>query len=172
MDSLFTLWKTRNPQYREIYKTLFDFLTRKGGGTEVGREEQGKSFSNNYELYIYAFFLGLYSNEKIPIESNQPKAKFGQPIQFWGNMKAIGRKDYSIIQEFIFASLIAHSNIDFIKLENANQKEVEQVIRTLIIDMEEYANGGFAMLKEKYDENKTLFYNKEVFVDMVLPMND
>ena len=169
MDSIFNKWRTRVPQYRNMYHPLFEFLARKGGGSEEGREDQGKSFSNYYELYIYAFFLGLYNDEKIPIEDDQPKIKFGQPIQYWGNMKAIGRKNYSGIQEYIFSGLIANSDIDLLKLENADEQEIEKSVRNLIIDMEEYTNGGFNLLQEKYDNNKAFFYNKEVFVDMILP---
>ncbi len=172
MDSIFNKWKTRVPQYRLQYQHLFDFLGRKGGGSEVGKEDQGKSFSNHYEVYIYAFFLGLYRDERIEIEKDQDKKGFGQPIEYWGNMKAIGRKDYSSIQEYIYSALIVNSEIDLMELENYDEKGVEKSVRMLIGVMESYTNGGLSILQEKYEENPGFFFNKEVFVDMVLPAEE
>ncbi len=170
MDSIFNKWKTRVPQYRVEYQNIFEFLGRKGGGSEIAKEDQGKSFSNYYEVYIYAFFLGLYNDEKIEIEKGQDKKGFGQAIEYWGNMKAIGRKDYSSIQEYIFTALIVKSDIDLLELENFDEKGVEKTVRGLISLMENYTNGGLSILKEKYDENPGFFFNKEVFVDMILPI--
>ena len=68
MDKLFNEWKKSTPKYDKNLEHLFKSLTRKGGGAEVDREDKGKIFSNNYELYIFAFFLGLYNNkyEELP----------------------------------------------------------------------------------------------------------
>lgn len=64
MKNLFEKWKEKIPKYDIVFReTLFDKLTRKGGGSEQSKEDRGKQFANNYELYIYAFFLGLYKNE-------------------------------------------------------------------------------------------------------------
>lgn len=172
MDSIFNKWKTRVPQYRIEYQYMFEFLGRKGGGSEIAKEDQGKSFSNYYEVYIYAFFVGLYNDENIEIEKGQEKKGFGQPIEFWGNTKSIGRNDYSFIQEYIFTALIVKSDIDLLELENFDEKEVERTIRILISLMEDYANGGLSILQEKYDENPGFFFNKEVFVDMVLSVEE
>ena len=171
MKSIFNQWKTRNPKYNEIYKPLFEFFARKGD--ESKREDlkdlHGKTFSKQYEFYIYAFFYGLYQNEKVYLEKEDVKATFGQPIQYWGNVHTIDRKQFSDIQYYIFTALIAESDLDLLELENADEQKVEIAVKSLIKDMEAYANGGFILIQEKFIEDKAFFYNKEVFVDMVLP---
>jgi hypothetical protein len=68
MENLFDKWKTKIPKYAEEFRApLFDSLTKKFGGSEKSKVDLGKHFSNNYELYMYAFFLGLYNNELSPI---------------------------------------------------------------------------------------------------------
>jgi hypothetical protein len=86
MKDLFEKWKTRVPRYSEDYQPLFDSLSNKGGGSSGKQVNLGKHFGNNYELYLYAFFLGLYRDEPIPVVENAKRNDFGHPIQFWGNM--------------------------------------------------------------------------------------
>ncbi len=169
MDSLFNLWKTRVPQYNPEFQSILEYLGRKGGGSEEDREQQGKTFSTLYEVYIYAFFLGLYNGEKVEIEKGIDKKNFGQPIEYWGKMKAVGRKDYSEIQEYLFAAVIAKSDIDLIKLENADKSKVESAVRKLIREMEAYANAGFIILQDLYENNRNFLFSKENFVSMILP---
>ena len=68
MGNLIGKWKEKIPKYDKVFRELlFDKLTRKGGGSERSKEDRGKEFANNYELYMYAFFLGLYKKEFSPI---------------------------------------------------------------------------------------------------------
>ena len=86
MNNLFDKWKTKIPKYNEEFReTLFDSLTKKFGGSERNKIDLGKHFSNNYELYIYAFFLGLYSDEYLPIPETAKKVDFSHHIQHWGS---------------------------------------------------------------------------------------
>jgi hypothetical protein len=169
MDSIFNLWKTRVPQYNPKFQPLLEYLGRKGGGSETDKEQQGKTFSNLYEVYIYAFFLGLYSEEKVEIEKSIEKKGFGQPIEFWGKTKAIGRKDFSEIQDYLFAAVVAKSDIDLVKLENANSSKVESAVRKLTREMEAFANAGFVVLQDLYDNNRNFLFSKENFISLILP---
>jgi hypothetical protein len=58
MKNLFDKWKNRIPKYSEVYKDLFISLSQKFGAEGEKKINLGKHFSTNYELYIYAFFLG------------------------------------------------------------------------------------------------------------------
>ncbi|MGQ7868962.1 hypothetical protein [Sunxiuqinia sp. sy24] len=169
MESIFNLWKTRVPQYNPEFQPLLEYLGRKGGGSENDKEQQGKTFSNLYEVYIYAFFLGLYNGERVEIDKGVEKKNFGQPIEYWGKTKAIGRKDFSDIQEYLFAAVVAKSDIDLVKLENANSSKVESAVRKLIREMEAFANAGFIFLQDLYDNNRNFLYFKENFVSLILP---
>jgi hypothetical protein len=91
-----------------------------------------------------------------------------QKIQFWGNKGNVaGRKDFSSVQENIFASLIAKSDLDLIALEKGEITD-EQAIRTLIQTMENYTNGGLNVIKEKAEDLPNHFLNPTAFLDLIV----
>lgn len=168
MDNLFDKWKTRIPKYSdEFSQSLFDFLSKKFGGSEKQKIDLGKHFSTNYELYIYAFFLGLYRDEYLPIPVKSKKVDFSHHIQYWGSKNRIDRKDFSFIQEYIFMALIAKTDIDFIELEKGTITE-DEVVKSLIITMESYTNGGLNIIKEKFEENSSFFLQPTSFLNLIL----
>ncbi len=69
-----------------------------------------------YELYIYAFFIGLYSNKKRELVE---KKTFGQPTQYWGNLDSKKfSKAYPRLREYIFTALVAKTKeLDLIALK-------------------------------------------------------
>lgn len=83
MNNLFAKWKTRIPKYSEQHKDLFASLSQKYGAEGEKKISLGKHFSTNYELYMYAFFLGLYNDEFIPIPDGDKKVDFSHHIQYW-----------------------------------------------------------------------------------------
>lgn len=103
-EEFFEKWKTKEPEFDIRYRELlFDKLTRKGGGSEQSKEDRGKQFANNYELYIYAFFLGLYNNELEPIDNGVQKVSFRYQISLWGSKaNRFYRKDFTSLQENMF----------------------------------------------------------------------
>jgi hypothetical protein len=169
MENLFDKWKTKIPKYSEEYKEmLFESLSKKFGGSEKIKVDLGKHFSNNYELYIYAYFLGLYNNEFIPIPDNVIKVDFKYAISNWGSKgNRLERKDFTNLQEFIFTSLIAKTDVDLISLEKGEITE-EEVIKQLIHTLESYTNGGLTLIKEKMEENSNYFLQHTSFLSMIL----
>lgn len=169
MEILFEKWKEKIPKYdNQFRELLFDKLTRKGGGSEQSREDRGKHFSNNYELYIYAFFLGLYNNECIPIPTSSQKVDFNYAIQSWGSKSnRLDRKDFTNLQENMFIALVAKTPINFEALEKGELKE-ETVIKSLIDSMESFTNGGLTLLKEKLEDNPNYFLQPTSFLNMIL----
>lgn len=169
MENLFDKWKTKIPKYSEEFRApLFDSLSKKFGGSERMKVDLGKHFSNNYELYMYAFFLGLYNDEYLPISEKAKKVDFSHEIMHWGSKGGrILRNDFTVLQEFIFAALIAKSDIDFIKLEKGEINE-ESIVKELIQTMESYTNGGLTLIKEKLEENSNLFLQPTAFLTMIL----
>ena len=167
MQDLFNKWRSRYPYYNAEFKELFESFTKTGGSSQRTQISQGKHFSNNYELYIYAFFLGLYNNEFTPIPEGTKKADFGHPIQFWGNKRDPGRKEYSSIQENIFAALIAKTEIDLIALEKGELTE-DDAVKMLFQTMESYTNGGLILIKEKLEDNANYFLQNTAFLNLLL----
>lgn len=168
MDNLFDKWKTKIPKYSEVHKDLFNSLTQKFGAEGEKKISLGKHFSTNYELYMYAFFLGLYNEEFAPIPDNEKKTDFSYNIQHWGSKTTIStRNDFTYLQENIFIALIAKTDIDLIALEKGDIKE-DEVVKALIHTMESYTNGGLILIKEKIDENPNYFLQPPSFLNMIL----
>ena len=167
MESLFNKWKTKIPKYSEIHKDLFNSLSKKFGAEGEKKLNLGKHFSTNYELYIYAFFLGLYNEEFIPIPEKEKRVDFSHHIQFWGSKSTSIRKDFTILQEYIFMALVAKTDIDLIALDKGELSE-EDAIKMLINTMESYTNGGLTLIKDKIDQNSNYFLQNTSFLNMIL----
>lgn len=169
MENLFDKWKTKIPKYSEEFKdSLFMSLSAFKGAEGDKKLSLGKHFSTNYELYTYAFFLGLYNNEYTPIQSNVKKVDFSHHIQYWGSKTTVSvRKDFTKLQEYIFAALIAKSDIDFIALDKGEISE-DEVVKELIATMEAYTHGGLTLIKEKLEDNSSYFLNPTSFLDMIV----
>jgi hypothetical protein len=172
MKNLFETWKTKIPKYSEVHKDLFAALSQKFGAEGEKKINLGKHFSTNYELYTYAFFLGLYNNEFSPIPDGEKKTDFSHHIQHWGSKTTIStRKDFTNLQENIFIALIAKTDIDLIALEKGELNE-DDVVKSLIKTMESYTNGGLILIKEKLDENPNYFLQPTAFLNLILSGNE
>ncbi|WP_412987679.1 hypothetical protein [Pontimicrobium sp. IMCC45349] len=168
MDNLFDKWKTRIPNYSVEFKdTLFKPLSETGGAEGEKKISLGKHFSTNYELYTYAFFLGLYEDEYIPIPEGIKKDNFRHAIQNWGSKSSPIRKDFTNLQEYIFAALVAKTDLDFIVLDKGEITE-DQAVKKLIQTMESYTNGGLTLIKEKLEDSPSYFLNPTSFLDMIV----
>jgi len=169
MDSIFEIWKTRIPKYSEEFsESLFQSLSKKGGGSEKSRIDLGKHFANNYELYMYAFFLGLYRNEQIPISNGQKKVDFSHHIQYWGSKgNRFDRKDFTKMQDFMFMALVAKTDVNFIALDKG-EISVTDVVKGLITTMESYTNGGLTLIQEKVEDNPNFFLQPTAFLDFLV----
>jgi len=167
MENLFDKWKTKIPKYSIVHKDLFDSLSQKFGAEGEKKINLGKNFSTNYELYMYAFFLGLYNNEFTPITDGEKKIDFSHHIQHWGSKSSPIREDFTILQEYMFMALVAKTNINVLSLEK-EEVEIEEIVKQLISTMESYTNGGLILIKEKIEENSNYFLQSISFLNMIL----
>jgi hypothetical protein len=168
MDSLFELWKEKIPNYADNFKPLFELVALKGslGGNRVGL---GKHFDTNYELYLYAFFLGLYKNEFTPIPEKTKKENFKHHIKHWGSKNSSLRKDFVYLQKYMFAAVVAKTEIDFISLEKGVISE-EEIIKKLMYTFESYTNGGLTLIQEEMNENSNRFLQSTAFMNLLIPV--
>ena len=168
MKNLIEKWKTRIPKYSEVHKDLFDSYSQKFGAEGEKKINLGKHFSTNYELYTYAFFLGLYNNEFNPILDGEKKIDFSHHIQHWGSKTTVStRKDFTNLQENMFIALLAKTDIDLVALEKGDLDE-DDAVKLLIKTMESYTNGGLILIKEKLEENPNYFLQPTSFLNMIL----
>ena len=167
---LYDMWAKRNPQWEKRYEDniIKKFCDHSRGSTSL-REDRGKIFGAGYEIFIIAFFIGLYFNQRRPlVDDSQKRKSLGHPIQHWGNIDSVkGRKPYPKLREYIFIALIARTDVDFIALDKGEitpNKAVDMLIQT----MEEYANWGFNFMEDKLIDNPNYFYKETAFLEIFL----
>jgi hypothetical protein len=168
MMSLFEEWSNRIPKYDSIYReSLFKEITQYGGGSDQGRASKGKDFENGYELYIYAFFLGLNNSESRPIPKKNKKVDFRMKINAWGHKEnRLLRKDFSELQKYIFMACVAKTNVDLIALDKG-EIEVSKTALQLIETMESYTNGGLEIISLKLEDQRLLFDQPTGFFNLI-----
>ena len=159
MDSLLELIKNRAPRYSEKYDALIKKFSQFGGGSKDDKFAEGRYFSNAYEIYIYAVFIGLYNENPLPVASEDKLKKFWE-IKNW--------KPQSIVDTLI-SGIIGQSNIDLYDLTKGDESLIKSSIDEIIDLMEKYANGGFEFLQSKYDEDSGAFDdNENVFLELII----
>lgn len=155
--------KDRAPEYdAQYFQMILDFTIEQGStmgtSSDVNRWKQGKYFSTRYEMYMYAALLGLKKDYKIPIAYGTPKQKFIE-IQFWKP---------SDITDYVIMGILAKSNIDFNELENLGEEVIEKRITGLRGLLEDYANGGFDIIRSKKEADPAFFeQNDNCFLDLL-----
>lgn len=166
MQKLFDNWADRNPYWEikyedNILKTFSDY----GRGSSVFQEARGKIFGAGYEVLIIAFFLGLYNDKRKPLVGDASKRKvLGQPIKYWGNLDSKpGRLAYPNIRKYMFAALIARTDIDFIALDKG-EMTIKKAVDSLMQTMEEYINWGLDYISEKMEDNPNYFFKETAFL--------
>ena len=169
-EKLYDIWMSRNPQWEKRYEdTIIKNFCDFGRGATAFGKDRGKIFGAGYEIFIVAFFIGLYFDQKRPlIEDTQKRKILGQPIQYWGNLDSVkGRKAYPKLREHIFTALVARTDIDFIALEKG-EITTNKAVSMLMQTMEEYANWGFHFMEDKLTDDPNYFYRETAFLEVFL----
>jgi hypothetical protein len=155
--------KDRAPEYDANLEDLISrFTVMQGGRAGTAGEgttwEQGKYFANKYEIYMYASLLGLKNGYNLPFSGSSKKTKFIE-IKSWQPQD---------VAEYIIMGVLAKSDIDLNDIEEKEDDEVEKEILKLRKLMEEYANGGFDMIRSKLEQDPSFFDNNEnCFIDLL-----
>ena len=168
MENIYELWAKRNPEFEKRYQdTVLSVFSDYGKGVSQYNDIRGKIFGAGYEVYIIAFFIGLYYNQTKPLVEDTAKRKvLGQPIMYWGNIEErAGRKAYGKIREYIFAALVARTDIDWIALDK-EEITAQSVVKTLIDKMEEYANFGFDFILDELEQDPNYFFKESAFLNV------
>lgn len=167
MESLFELWSRRDPNWENRYQeSVMDVYCDYSKGRNSLQSARGKYFGAGYEMFIIAFFIGLYFDQTKPL-SDKVK-RFGWPIQKWGNFEyRFNRVPYDKIQKFMFAALVARTDVDLIALDKGEISS-KKVVDMLIDKMEQYANFGFSFIAEKMEEDPNYFFKETAFLHLFL----
>lgn len=168
MESLFDAWSKKNPEWEKKYaEVLMEPFTDYGRGTSQYTVSRGKIFGAGYEMFIIGFFIGLYFDKTRKLPDDKSKRKhFGHPIMFWGSQDGkakLGRTSYKKIQEYMFAALVAKTDIDFVSLEKGDAN-VNDAANSLLDKMEEYANYGFHYLEDMLENDPNSLFKDSAFL--------
>ena len=153
--------KERAPEYDVCHDDMITKFTvvqggRAGTASEKETWDQGKYFSNKYEIFMYATMLGLKNDYRAPLGSN--KKKFIE-MHSWKPIE---------LAEYIIMGVLAKLDVPLFEIESKDDREIEKIILDLRKLLEEYANGGFDKIKEKYDSDPAFFDNNEnCFLDLL-----
>lgn len=173
-EKLIDIWGRRNPRFEKKYETsVLRVLSDYGIGASENTGAKGKILGAGYEPYIMAFFIGLYSNKRLPLSEDSEDLKvLGQPLDKWGNVDSKKyRHAYSDLRSYIFVALVSRTEVDWIALDKGDIK-VSSVVTNLIETMEEYANYGFSVMEDKLKQNKGYFFSNRAFLDIFLQLTD
>lgn len=171
-EKLIDIWGRRTPKFEKKYEqSVMRVISDYGVGASENTGAKGKILGAGYEPYILAFFIGLYSNKRLPLSEEIDDLKvLGQPLQYWGNLDSKKfRRAYPNLRTYIFIALVAKTDIDWIALDKGDIK-VNTVVSQLIETMEEYANYGFSVMDDKLREDKGYFFSHRSFLDIFLQL--
>jgi hypothetical protein len=154
--------KDRAPEYEaQYFDLILEFTIEQGAGmgrqSEEERWKQGKYFSTRYEMYMYAAALGLRKDYKLPIARGTEKQKFIE-MRSWQPME---------VTDYLIMGVLAKSDLDFNALEDMEEEDVEKELTKLRSLLEEYANGGFDIIRAKKEVEPSFFLNENCFLDLL-----
>lgn len=163
MDLLYKAWSESMDSYYE--EQFFDPIVQKyvqyrWSGAD-NRQSRGRVFANGYEIFLYAFFIGLYKDERRPLQGK--KRNFRMEVFRWGSLKDKSREKYEI-QDYIFAALIAKSDIDLLALDRG-EMDVKEAVSILMTTLNEYANTGFHEIAARIEKAEEYFMVENNFFE-------
>lgn len=166
MHNLYEAWSKRDVFYEIGFRdTIVEDYCQYKGGTSESQKATGKTFNAGYEIFIYAFFLGLYADERRPLDGDT--TKFGQPIQYWGNVSQKGRSQYGRIRDYMFAAAATKANVDFVAVDRG-EITIADAVKDMINVMEEYANGGFYLMNSQMERIPNYFFENSGFLQFMM----
>ena len=141
------------PSYLAERKPLMEIISNKGG-----TKSEYTQFGNFYQTYMFAFFIGYHRGERQPL--------IGKTDNFFA---ISGWQPKSMVD---FIMMLLFSNVDDLKdwnlLEDMEESELDNKIKTFTTVMEEYANAGLLYLQDKYNNERHEFQDEFVFANLLL----
>lgn len=153
--------KEKSPGYDPLFEELIaKFTLLQGGKTGTSSESdlsnKGKFFFSRYEIFLYAAMLGLKKDYPIPL-TNTPRVFM--PMKNWTHQD---------LTDYMVASVLTKSGKDLFEIEKMDQEGVETVVTDIRKLIESYANGGFDLIRGKFEKEPSFFEgNDNCFIDLL-----
>ena len=146
---------SKRPRYAKSKIPVIDAFANKGQS-----KSEYSQFGPIYELYIYAFRLGLKKGMKHPLPTRNLTQDFVE-IGKW-------KRDSSLV-DFLLMIIFSHADeigFDWNELEDMDDKEIHKVISDIVEFIESYANGGLEYLQQEWEKG-SLINSSYLFVDLM-----
>ena len=150
------MYKLR-PGYLGRFEDLLRRYSQFGGGADDDKYTQGRSFSNVYEFYACAFFIGLYKDIPMDLSDDDDLKGFWE-IENWRPKEMI---------DHILACALARSNFDMLAVQEKEEAEVTADMRILRRTIEQYANGGLDYISKRVAEDPDQAEQDDFFLKMM-----
>ena len=90
-DKLLELWEGRDPEFESQYEdSVIRNLCDYGKGTSQYQDARGKVLGAGYEVFIMAFFIGLYIFCICQRKTRKPSFKWRQKILVFATLPFVG----------------------------------------------------------------------------------
>jgi hypothetical protein len=145
----------KRPRYAKSRIPVIEAFANKGKS-----KSEYSQFGPIYELYIYAFILGLKKKMHLPLPTRNLTTDFLE-IGKW--------KSGSSLVDFLMMILFTHCDeigFNWNELEDMDEKELNNTVNNIITCIESYANGGLEFLQTEYEQNN-LINSPYLFVDLL-----
>lgn len=157
MNLLKKRFNSLKPRYLKSFEPMITRYAQFGGGSAEDKFNKAKAFSNVYEFYIYAFFLGLAKDRVLDI-TPQDEAKGFMEIENW--------KPYELAEQLLICA-IGESDFDMNSVENMEKADIYKESSKVNATIEKYANGGFLYIQEKIEEEQANAEDELIFVNFL-----
>lgn len=145
----------KRPRYANSRKSVIEAFANKGQS-----KSEYSQFGPIYELYIFAFVLGLKKKLFLPLPTRNSTSDFLE-IGKW--------KSGSSLVDFLLMVLFTHSDeigFNWNEIEDMGDKELSETVNNMVSFIESYSNGGLEYLQTEYEQNN-LINSPYLFVDLL-----
>lgn len=146
---------SKRPRYAKSRIPVIEALANKGN-----KKSEYNQFGPIYELYIYAFTLGLKKKLKLPLPPRNLTVEFLEIGKWKRDSKLV---DFLLMVIFTYSEEIG---FDWNELEDMEKKELNDVISNTVEFIESYANGGLEYLQNEWEQD-SLINSHYMFVDLM-----
>lgn len=158
MSKIVEKFKVKYPKFPKKYVYLFERYARKWGGSTEERIDKAKVFRNNYELYMYAFFLGVRKKRREEIRKGELSKENVMQIKDWKPTQ---------LSDYLIACVLAEEGTPLREYDLMNDETIDDKSKVLQRIVEEYTKGGLMIIDEKYTEDKDYFSEDFAFTNFV-----
>lgn len=163
METIITAFLKKEPRFPKEFEFLFEKYCRKGGGSEDERLDKAKVFRNLYELYMYAFFLGI--RKKKPIQwVNRNRDMSG--IKVW-NIENWKPHKKAQLRDYLVCCVLAEDGTALREYDLMDEKTIANKSSELLTILEEYTYGGLSILNGAFKKDKNYFDETFAFTEYV-----